>query len=383
MARTNLLRAVPLAVLLGVSCLLAGRGASAAGFVGVYIWGGTLEKGDNGVGRLANSVALSLDAGFDTIRIAVGPNVVADYQLDPGTCAGHRSLGCFAAVLLAPPIWTDRRLHRVILTTVDFACFESRGDNGNGCLVAARLSANHVAIEAEYAALLEVLHDRFGERVAVVIDNWEGDNFAYCSDSWRFATDLAGFAAQCRATWPNGQSNRARVAALLQWVGLKDAVATRFRVDHPGFDLAVAAEFNTVEAFAKACPASGACNAETDSVLDAIRAVGGRDWCSWSSYDVEGPPDGRYLEAAETILKACRHLIIGEGGYDQNHFSTAQTRALFVAMDQIRHLRGVAGVVPWHGFDAPGATTRYGLWTADGSPQVIDLLGPLHPAPTP
>ena len=101
------------------ACLLAAAHASAGGFVGVYIWGGTLQKGATGVGRLANSVALSLDAGFDTIRIAVGPNVVADYQLDPGTCAGHRSLGCFAAVLLAPPIWTDSRLQRLILPKVE------------------------------------------------------------------------------------------------------------------------------------------------------------------------------------------------------------------------------------------------------------------------
>lgn len=379
MARTNLLKAV----LLAAPCLLAACGASATGFVGVYIWGGTLQKGANGVERLANSVALSIDAGFDTVRIAVGPNVVADYQLDPATCAGRRSLGCFATALLAPAVWSDRRLRRVILTTVDFACFESRGDNGNGCLVAERLDANRLAIEAEYAALFDALHARFGERVAVVIDNWEGDNFAFCGDSWRFATDLAGFAARCHATWPRGQSNRARVDAVLRWVGLKDEVAARFHADHPEFDLAVAAEFNTVDAFARACPASGACDPDTDSVLDAIRAAGGRDWCSWSSYDVEGGPDGRYLDAAKAITEVCRHLIVGEGGYDQNHYTAAQTRALFVAMDQIRHLPGVEGVVPWHGFDAPGATTRYGFWTAEGAPQVIDLLGPLRPEATP
>ncbi len=377
MAPTNLLKAFVLAIL----CLLTAHDASAASFVGVYIWGGTLQKGDTGVERLANSVALSLDAGFDTIRIAIGPNVVSDYQLDPGTCAGHRSLGCFASALLAPAIWSDRRLRRVVLTTVDFACFESQGDNGNGCLVTQRLRANHSAIEAEYAALFAVLRERFRERVAILIDNWEGDNFAYCGDSWRYATNLMGFATHCRATWPHGQDNRDRVAALLQWVGLKDAVAARFRIDHPGFDLAVAAEFNTVDAFARACPASGVCDADTDSVLDTIRASGGRDWCSWSSYDVEGPPDGRYLDAARSILKVCRHLIIGEGGYDQNHYTAEQTRTLFVAMDQIRHLPGVEGVVPWHGFDKPGATTRYGLWTAQGQPQVIDLLGPLRSVP--
>lgn len=336
-------------------------------------------EGDTGVERLANSVALALDTGFDTIRIAVGPNVVADYGLDPGTCVGHRSLGCFATTLLAPRIWSDRRLKRVILTTVDFSCFVSGGGNGNGCLVAARLDANGAAIEAEYGALFDVLLRRFGERVAIVIDNWEGDNFSYCGDSWRYANDLAGFAARCRATWPSGQNNRARVAAFLRWIGLKDAAAARFRAAHPGFDLVVAAEFNVVDAFARACPASHSCDASTDSVLDAIAASGGRDWCSWSSYDAQGASDGRYLAAAEDILKVCRHLIVGEGGYDQNLYSPAQTRALFVAMNQIRELPGVAGVVPWHGFDAPGSPTRYGLWTPSGRPQVLDLLGPLKP----
>ena len=73
----------------------------AEGFVGVYIWGGTLQKGATGIERLANSVALSLDAGFDTIRIAIGPNVVADYGLaPPGPCRGRpfaRSGGCQAS----------------------------------------------------------------------------------------------------------------------------------------------------------------------------------------------------------------------------------------------------------------------------------------------
>ena len=153
----------------------------------------------------------------------------------------------------------------------------------------------------------------------------------------------------------------------------------------PGFDLAVAAEFNTVEAFAKGL--SGLGRLQRGNRQRARRDPGGggpRLVLLVEAYDVEGPPDGRYLEAAETILKACRHLIIGEGGYDQKHFldgaDPARCSSPWIRSGTCAASRAWS---PGTGSTAPGATTRYGLWTADGSPQVIDLLGPLHPTPTP
>ena len=265
--------------------------ASTAGFVGAYIWGGTLTSrhASGSAERFYDSVDHALAAGFDTIRFKIGVGQVADYALGPDPCAERQSLACYGRVMFASPAWDNPRLRRVIITTIDFACDTYRHGNGNGCLVASQLTANAAAIQAEYADLYTVLKARFGTRpIQFIIDNWEGDNFAYCGDSGRFAANVNGFAKTCKASWPKGQTNQQRVQALLQWVGYKQAAATRFLSANPTFSLIVAAEFNIYTLFSVQCSRSGVCSAATDTLFDAIAAAGGLPYCSWSSYDSEG-----------------------------------------------------------------------------------------------
>ena len=359
------------------------QGTSAAGFVGAYIWGGT-ETNRHGSGsalRFYDSVEHALAAGFDTIRFKVGVGQVDDYTLGPDPCVGRQSLACYAQVMFASPVWDNPRLRRVIITTIDFACDTYRDGNGNGCLVASQLTANRLAIRAEYADLYKILKVRFGARpIQFIIDNWEGDNFAYCGDSYRFATNADGFSETCRASWPRGQTNQQRVQAVLQWVSYKQAEATRFLAANPTFDLKVAVEFNVYSLFAAQCPRSGVCDAATDTVLDAVAAAGGVPYCSWSSYDSEGPSNGSYFAAAKAIAKVCKALIVGEAGYDLGHVPKRTVIDLFEALYQIQTLPRVVGVVPWHAFDSEMGEGAYGLWTAGGRPQIIALMGRLHPS---
>ena len=360
--------------------------ASTAGFVGAYIWGGTLTSrhASGSAERFYDSVDHALAAGFDTIRFKIGVGQVADYALGPDPCAGRQSLACYGRVMFASPAWDNPRLRRVIITTIDFACDTYRHGNGNGCLVASQLTANAAAIQAEYADLYTVLKARFGTRpIQFIIDNWEGDNFAYCGDSGRFAANVNGFAKTCKASWPKGQTNQQRVQALLQWVGYKQAAATRFLSANPTFSLIVAAEFNIYTLFSVQCSRSGVCSAATDTLFDAIAAAGGLPYCSWSSYDSEGPPDGGFLAASRAIVKVCKNLFIGEAGYDLRRFSKLAAIDLFKALYQIQSIPGVVGVVPWHAFDSNARAETYGLWTPRGFPQVIDLMGPLRPTAQP
>ena len=69
--------------------------------------------------------------------------------------------------------------------------------------------------------------------------------------------NVNGFAKTCKASWPKGQTNQQRVQALLQWVGYKQAAATRFLSANPTLSLIVAAEFNIYTLFAAQCPRSG------------------------------------------------------------------------------------------------------------------------------
>lgn len=355
--------------------------AHAAGWVGAYVWGGVVTQ-SAGVQRFYDTVGLALASGFDTIRIAPGPTAIDATPLN-SSCTGSDNLACYAQILFASPVWNHPGLKRVMLTAIDRKC-QSIGGN-NGCLTASTLTANQAAIKAEYADLFAYLATRFaGRNVQFILSNWEGDNFVFCGDAFGIGT--SGTKAQaCQATFPAGQTNVQRLQAHLQWHAIRDSAVSDFVAANPTFNLIHAPEFNSYNLFNSGC--GGFCDPNTDTVLKQIALAGGRQYCSYSSYDSQGPANGTYLANVQAILAtACTNLIIGEAGYDLlNAGGLRNNVELFKALDQLRTQPGVLGVIPWNAVNPGNGSQKFGIFDTTGASQLLQFLGPLRPvqaAPT-
>jgi hypothetical protein len=365
-------------VLILILALLAAQPASALGWVGTYIWGGLVSQG-TGAQQVYNSVNHVLVAGFDTVRLKIGPSQAADYGLSPDPCPSDKTLACYARAMLASSAWDNPGLKRVMVTAHDFSAYLAAGGN-SGYLNASVLTANATAIKAEYVGLIQVLYDRFsGRGVQIILSNWEGDNLIFCGSAFDFGR-VGGNAATCQATFPAGQTNVQRIQNYMQWLALKDQAVSDFLAAHPDANVIHAPEFNNYKLFAPGC--SGLCDPSTDTLLKQFAASGGRQYCSYSSYDTQGPANGSYLAAVQDILTICQNLIIGEAGYDLLTAANLQNNiALYGALDQIRQQPGVLGVIPWNAFNPASLSQRYGLFSSDGSSQLYHYLGPLKPTP--
>jgi hypothetical protein len=368
-------------LLISLFCFVAPSTAG-AGYVGAYIWGGVLtNKHTNGPDSFYDTVEFALGNGFDTIRFMIGPNTISDYKLPPETCSLTLTHRCLAKVMLNSPVWDNAQLKRIVITSMDFICSSPAYDaSGGGCLNPSILTAHSSEIQSEYLGLLEALKDRFGTRdVQFVLSNWEGDNMVYCGDVGSFALNPA-FPAVCKATWPAGQTNAQRVQALLRWFSMKDAAIATFLVANPTFNVIHAPEFASYKLFRNGCNGNCVLN---DNVWNQIRLSGGRQYCSYSSYDSEGPPGGTFLaEALEIIATGCNNLQIGEAGYDLNIYPPSAAIDLFKALFEINKTPGILGVIPWN-FVGGQRGVDYGLFTTDGTPHIVNYMGPLRPLPAP
>ncbi len=350
--------------------------ALAEGWVGAYVWGGVITK-SAGVQRFYDTIFAVLDAGFDTVRIAPGPNAIDEVTLAP-SCVKDDTLACYARLLLASDVWDHPKLRRVMLTAIDRTC-QTNGRSNDGCLISSLLLANKDRIKAEYAALFNVIRDRFaGRNIQVILSNWEGDNFVYCGSAFDFGKNAKEvFPERCRAAWPGAQTNLERVQAHLLWHRLRDEAVSEFTAANPGLDLISAPEINSLVLFEPGC--GGLCNPSTDKIVDQIAATGGRKHCSYSSYDTQGLSSrGGLVAAVKRLLSVCGNVIIGEAGYDLlRPGNLRRSIELFETLDRVRRLRGVLGVVIWNAVDPADGSSKYGLFDASGAPQLLQHLGPL------
>jgi len=383
----QLLRIV--AILLLGSCF---HRAGATGFNGVYVWGGYLS-GYSGANAVQHSVGYALARGWNTVRIAITPGEMASAGIT-AQCATP-SLACFAQIEFASGVWDNPALQRVIITTLDWSCYQYEPASLNtGCLYAPDLTANQTAIEDEYTGLFNVLKSRFGTRnVQFIIDNWEGDNFVYCGAAFAFG-QVAATAASCEATFPSGQTNNQRVAALVQWVGYRDAAVASFVASNPGFNLISALQFNSMTLFcqgnttvASVCATQnsgchGYCDPATDTVLDQVTAAGGRAYCDYSSYDSLNN-NSLPTDVLNILSRGCGQLIIGEvgasgsaaDGYTPSSAQTVFSQQACVA-DKIPN---VMGSVIWN-LIWPSSGERYGMYNQSGSALNVGNIGCLFPA---
>jgi hypothetical protein len=360
----------------------------ARAFNGAYVWGGYLTQ-DSGVQGFYDSVGYALNRGFGTVRIAITPSETSDLSIS-GQCATP-SLACYAQIMFASGVWDNANLQRVIITTLDWSCYQYEPANlNNGCLYAPDLTANQAAIKAEYTALFNVLKSRFGSRnIQFVIDNWEGDNFAFCSSAYNVGGSATTSAA-CLATFTGGQTFAQRSAALVQWVGYRDAAVNAFVVANPGFNMISALEFNSLTLFcqgettsASTCAAEtsgcqGTCNPSTDTVLDQVTAAGGRAYCSYSSWD--SIANGSLPEDALNILsRGCSHLIIGEAGAAVDNSTVAAVQNVYWQVCIADQLPNVMGSVLWN-LVYPGSGLHYGLFNGSGTNLNIGNIGCLQPS---
>ena len=300
------------------------------------------------------------------------------------------SLACYAQIEFASGVWDNPNLQRVIITTLDWACYQYAPASLNtGCLYAPDLTANQSAIQSEYTGLFNVLQARFGSRnIQFVIDNWEGDNYAYCGAAFGFG-QVAATAAACIATFPSGQTNAQRAAALVQWAGYRDAAVASFVSANPTFNLISALQFNSITLFcqgettvASTCAVEttgchGYCNPSTDTVLDQITAAGGRGYCDYSSYDSLNN-DALPSDALNILARGCTHLILGEvGALGQAGDSSTPSAAQATVNQQIcvaDNEAGVVGSVIWNLIN-PGTGPFWGLYTTTGAPMNVGAYG--------
>lgn len=365
--------------LLLVLALTAVAPAWASGWVGAYVWGGVVAQ-STGVQRFYDTVDLVLRQGFDTVRVAPGPTAIDGVTI-PGCTGAHDTLTCYAKVMFASSAWENPGLKRIMLTAIDRTCVNAASGN-IGCFTASLLTANKTAIEKEYADLLAYLSQRFaGRGIQFILSNWEGDNFVYCGSAYSFSQG-GSFTTSCNnSITSNGQTRAQRLQALLTWFSYKDEVVANFIAANPGTSVIHAPEFSAFGMFAGGC--QGGCATGTpssDLVLGAIQAAGGRRYCSYSSYDSQGPANGSYLAAVQQILAICQNLIIGEAGYDLlGPGGLANDAALFPALDQLRNVSGVLGVIPWNAVNPADGSQQFGMFDTSGRDQLLHLYGPLRP----
>jgi len=365
------------------------QSASATGFNGVYVWGGYLS-GYSGAAAVQQSVGYALARGWNTVRIAITPSEMSTEGIT-SQCATP-SLACYAQIEFASGVWDNQNLQRVILTLQDFTCYQDgyvTGDANRGCLYAPDLASEQTAIEAEYTNLLNELQTRFGSRnIQFVLDNWEGDNFAYCGGAFAFG-QTASVAASCQANFPSGQTNAQRAAALVQWVGYRDAAVASFVAANPSFNVISALQFNSMTLFcqqsthvAATCQTTtsgcnGYCNPSTDTVLDQIAAAGGRTYCDYSSYDSLNN-DALPTDVVNILSRGCSKLILGEvGALGQAADGSTPAVAQATINQQICTAdseTNVLGSVIWNLIN-PGSGPYWGLYTTSGAPMNIGAYG--------
>jgi lysophospholipase L1-like esterase len=353
--------------------------------VGAYVWGGVLTR-SAGVQRFYDTVDLVLKRGFETVRVAPGPSAI--YGVTIPDCTGaNDTLTCYAKVMFASSAWDNPGLKHVMLTAIDRTCTNAAPAN-NGCLTASTLTANKAAIEKEYTDLLNYMAQRFaGRNVDFWLSNWEGDNFVYCGNAVGYGMGGAVTTSCNAAITANGQTKEQRLQAFSQWLSYRDEAVANFKAANPGVNVIHAPEFNNYKLFSGGC--GGSCVAGTpspDSVLGQIQAAGGREYCSYSSYDTQGPAGGSYLAAVDTILGICKNLIIGEAGYDllnSGAAGVANNVALYGALDQIRNLYGVLAVIPWNAVNPSDGYQQLGMFDSAGRDQLLHDFGPLRPTPQP
>lgn len=376
---------------IGLCAILWCHVASATGFNGVYIWGGYLS-GYSGAAEVQQSVGYALARGWTTVRIAITPGEMATEGIT-SQCTTP-SLACYAKIEFSSNVWDNPSLQRVIITTLDWACYQYVPTSLNtGCLYAPYLTANQSAIEAEYTGLFNVLKARFGTRsIQFIVDNWEGDNFVYCGAAFGFG-QTPSVASACTSTFPSGQSNSQRAAALVQWVGYRDAAVASFVAANPGFNLISALQFNSMTLFcqgettlASTCESEttgchGYCNPSTDTVLDQVTAAGGRAYCDYSSYDSLNN-NSLPTDALNILSRGCGNLIIGEAGASgsaADGFTPSTAQAVFTEQVCVAdNIPRVLGSVIWN-LIWPGTGNRYGMYYENGAPLNIGNIGCLFP----
>jgi hypothetical protein len=340
---------------------VSGR-AAAKPLIGAYVWGGYVDSAQ-GIESFYASVRLCLAHGLNLIRVNVD-----DFPGRADHCQNDDSLGCYARTQFSDPVWDDPSLKAVMLTAIDRSCNRL---NGIHCFEPSWLASHSRQIINEYTGLFEVLYARFGSRqIQVILSNWEADNAINCGDAFHFGDSKGDFARNCNARYPEEiRTATARAHGLLQWFNLRDEAIRQFRATHPSFNLVQAPEFNIFRWFSSGC--GGGCDGRTSAIIDQIEANGRRPYCSYSSYESQGP---NYVEDIKQLSQRCEHLIIGEFGLDLNLVMPKVAKENFVRVAKAEPY--VYAIVPWNAIDGVSGA-RYGLFSNTGAPQQFNFLGPL------
>lgn len=368
---------------------LAPLAAHASGWVGAYIWSGTLGTtyGSNAATpqKIYNTANYAMAHGFNTLRFNVNPeNFKGDYNLAVDPCAGNQNDACYAQVLFASSVYDNPNLQRIILNVYDFTTWNSGSTTHP--FDTTWLTANAIAIKAEYTALFTYLNTRFaGRNIQFILDNWEGDNAIFCGSANLFALGST-FTTSCIASYVNGQSNAGRIDAYLQWQGLRDTAITNFMASNPEFSIINAIQFSNHTLFVTS-PGGNCntyCNAATDTLLAQFLVVnsGGKQaHCDYSSYNSQGPPGNGYITDIVNILATyCGDLIIGEFGWDADVTPVATIAATFRGVIQLLgQVPGVIGTTPWIFMQDLSAPTSTSLFNGDGTPNQYVYMGSLAP----
>jgi hypothetical protein len=324
--------------------------------IGPYFWAGSV----NGVANssiMAKGDTLADALGAKVIRIFMSPRSDTDYQ--GGSCIPNFTLANLAKRSDFNKILSDPQFTTVIITAYDGVSF---GD----CQTKSYLDqnfytpANTQKIEQEYTDLANYLK-QFNK--TFIIDNWEGDNDAYCSEAYAVATG--------NATCPGAPN---ALAGLQKWF---QARYVGIHASGAG-NVFAAIEFNIVRALM---------NAHLPSVLYNVIPNVSADYYSYSSYESINVSSTRFGADIDTIRAATNNapLIIGEIGFKVGDFGdAAATAGRLGQMLGVVQEKNVPYAIVWNLLDSPPGMGIYdssGNITASGQ-TVKNLIGN-SPAPGP
>jgi hypothetical protein len=311
--------------------------AATSTLIGPYFWTGSVS-GVASSNIMAKGLQLTKNLGARVIRITM--NAKADMDYLGGSCIPNFTLKNLAARSDFNAILSDPQFTTVIITANDGVSF------GN-CVTELYLDptfytpANTQKIQNEYTDFANYLK-QFNK--TFIIDNWEGDNDAYCDASYEAA--LNG-----NANCPGASNNLAGLQKWFQarYAGIHAAGASNV------FD---AIEFNIVTALAKN---------HLPSVLYNVIPNVTADYYSYSSYESINVSPGQFSTDIDTI-RATTHnapLIIGEMGFRVGDFGDAIATANRLGqMLEIAKEKNIPYAIIWNLLDVPAG---FGLYDSSGA----------------
>jgi hypothetical protein len=287
---------------------------------GLYIWNGL-------PGRLAQSVRLAEETGFNAVRLVLSPASRRIYGLAGLDCA---NLTCLVNSEAFQGALAGKSPGVVMFTAYDFASYR-----GQRYLDLRFLASNRERIFDEYRNLTEDLMRRFaGSGRVFIIGHWEGDNQVYCGSSFDFVNDEA-YRGNCLEHDPE-----AKLAALTEWLRIRQSAVAAGRErakanGAAGVEVYHAIEFNSIHHFS-GVPGVSVRSKNFHGVLDTSVPAVHPDFCSYSAW--ESLNRDRLGKDLRVIVDRCAPapLIVGEMGFRATRDAKDPAKRYAKAIDALR-----------------------------------------------